>query len=159
VYKEWQLGLEGKVQECFQRVLEMGGKLAEESQRRHLAIAASRAETRIEGKRIDELTAQVVVAEKDMKDTTLALQENNEQHPGGGGGGAEAMQQMVDNSLQQFLTSNSFAAAIQEAMNKEINGRVKTAVSEGGGWVVGGGVGLVVVVVLLLRWWCCVLLV
>ena len=151
VYKEWQLGLEGKVQECFQRVLEMGGKLAEESQRRHLAIAASRAETRIEGKRIDELTAQVVVAEKDMKDTTLALQENNEQHPGGGGGGAEAMQQMVDNSLQQFLTSNSFAAAIQEAMNKEINGRVKTAVSGGRvlvwwWWWFGGGGGVVVVV-------------
>ena len=61
--KAWQLDLDGKMQECFQRVLEMGGKIAEEAQRRHLAISATRAAMRNEAKRIDEMQAAAKVAE------------------------------------------------------------------------------------------------
>jgi hypothetical protein len=145
--KEWQLGLEGKVQECFQRVLEMGGKLSEESQRRHLSISAARAETRIEGKRIDELTATVMVAEKEMKETAILLKDRSSvvvSHDSNGGNNSDSnssnnnsyttdkvigqIEQKVDQALQAFLTSKSFTSAVQNLINEEVESRVNKAV-------------------------------
>ncbi len=89
--KSWQRELDGKMQECFQRVLEMGGKIAEEAQRRHLAVSAARAATRAEAKRIDELTA--AAADDDGARAAAAAAGSQR----GGGGSPEALETLVAN--------------------------------------------------------------
>ena len=132
IFQEWQLELERKVQEGFQRVLEMGGKLAEESQRRHLAISAARAETRMEGKRIDELTATVIVAEREMRMVTEGggEEEEEEEEEGGSkssmsGMNAEKIQHVVDQSLQKFLSSSDFLNGVKLVIEEEVKKRVE----------------------------------
>ena len=158
VFKAWQLDLEGKVQECFQRVLEQGGKLAEESQRRHLGISAARAETRIEGKRIDELTATVSVAEREMRETTESITASNEKSNntmtpheqeiqgiaallGSSTGTVTAVTKTkkgndksdlsittMHETLRDFVTSSTFASAVQQIIDTEVEDRVNKAV-------------------------------
>jgi hypothetical protein len=156
VFKEWQLDLEGKVQECFQRVLEMGGKLAEESQRRHLAISAARAETRMEGKRIDELSATVSVAEQEMRETTsaaaLTTTTTTSAAPApvvaaniaallGSSTGTVTVTTaaktenkevlgVVHKALRDFVTSNTFTESVQQIIETEVERRVRIAVDE-----------------------------
>ena len=79
-------------------MLEMGGKIAEEAQRRHLAVSAARASVRAEAKRIDELQAAAAVSESE-KATAIKTEKEVV------GGEASSLSQELTASLESRIDS------------------------------------------------------